>query len=72
MDRIIQSYMESFLQSQQIEEKEKSKQFEMFASYCAVEQIYTDSYDLEDIIVGNGGDCGIDAVAIIVNGTFIT
>lgn len=72
MDRIIQSYMDSFLQSQQIEEKEKSKQFEMFASYCAVEQIYTDSYDLEDIIVGNGGDCGIDAVAIIVNGTFIT
>lgn len=72
MDRIIQSYMDSFLKSQQIEEKDKSKQFEMFASYCAVEQIYTDNYDLGDIIIGDGGECGIDAVAIIVNGTFIT
>ena len=72
MDRIIKSYMDSFLQSQQIEEKDLSKQFEMFASYCAVEQIYTDNYNLEDIIIGDGGDCGIDAVAIIVNGTFIT
>ncbi len=72
MDRIIQSYMDSFLQSQQIEERDTSKQFEMFASYCAVEQIYTDNYNMEDIIIGDGGDCGIDAVAIIVNGTFIT
>ncbi len=72
MDRIIQSYMDLFLQSQQIEEKDKSKQFEMFASYCAIEQVFTDNYDLEDIIIGDGGDCGIDAVAIIVNGTFIT
>lgn len=72
MDRIIQSYMNSFLQSQQIEEKDLSKQFEMFASYCAVEQIYADNYNLEDIIIGDGGDCGIDAVAIVVNGTFIT
>ena len=72
MDRIIQSYMDSFLQSQQIEEKNPSKQFEMFASYCSVEQIYADNYNLEDIIIGDGGDCGIDAVAIVVNGTFIT
>lgn len=72
MDRIIQSYMDSFLQSQQIEEKDLSKQFEMFASYCSVEQIYADNYNLEDIIIGDGGDCGIDAVAIVVNGTFIT
>ena len=72
MDRIIQSYMNAFLKSEQIEEKDQSKQFEMFASYCAVEQHYSDSYDLADIIVGEGGDCGIDAVAIIVNGTMIT
>lgn len=72
MDRIVQSYMESFLTSQQIEEKEQSKQFEMFASYCAVEQHYTDMYSLADIITAEGGDCGIDAIAIIINGTMIT
>jgi len=72
MDRIIQSYMESFLTSQQIEEKDQSKQFEMFASYCAVEQHYTETYNLSDIITAEGGDCGIDAIAIIINGTMIT
>ena len=72
MDRIVQSYMESFLTSQQIEEKDQSKQFEMFASYCAVEQHYTDTYSLTDIITAKGRDCGIDAIAIIINGNMIT
>lgn len=44
----------------------------MFASYCAVEQHYTDTYSLSDILTAEGGDCGIDAVAIIVNGTLVT
>ena len=64
--------MESFLTSQQIEEKDQSKQFEMFASYCAVEQHYTDTYSLTDIITAKGDDCGIDAIAIIINGNMIT
>ena len=34
MDRIVQSYMDSFLKSQDIVEKNQSKQFEMFSSYC--------------------------------------
>ena len=72
MDRIVQSYMESFLTSQQIEETEQSRQFEMFASFCAVEQHYTETYNLSDIITAEGGDCGIDAIAIIINGTLIT
>ena len=72
MDRIVQSYMESFLVSQQIVERDQSKQFELFASYCAVEQHYSDIYSLSDIITAEGGDCGIDALAIIINGTMIT
>lgn len=72
MDRIVQKQMESFLSDQQIEEKEQSKQFELFAAYCAVEQHYTEDYTLLDIVTAEGGDCGIDAIAIIVNGTMIT
>ena len=64
--------MEAFLVSQEIEEVDQSKQFEMFAAYCAVEQHYNDIYDLADIITAEGEDCGIDAVAIIVNGTMVT
>ena len=72
MDRITLNYMEAFLVSQEIEEVDQSKQFEMFAAYCAVEQHYNDIYDLADIITAEGEDCGIDAVAIIVNGTMVT
>lgn len=72
MDRITQSYMNDFLNSQGIEEKEQSRQFELFATYCAIEKHYSEVYDLLDIITGEGGDCGIDAIAIIVNGDMIT
>ena len=69
MDRIVQSYIDDFLKSQQIDEKDSSKQFEMFSSYCAVAQQYTEVFDLNDILTGAGGDCGIDGIAIIANGT---
>ena len=72
MDRIVQSYIDDFLKSQQIDETDKCKQFEMFASYCAIAQQYTEVFDLNDTLTGAGGDCGIDAIAIIVNGTMIT
>ncbi len=42
MDRIIQNFVESFLKSQQIAEKNQSKQFEMFSAYCTVGQHYTE------------------------------
>lgn len=72
MDRIVQSYMDSFLKSQDIVEKNQSRQFEMFASYCAIEQMYSENFNPADVVIGEGDDCGIDAVAIIVNGTMIT
>lgn len=72
MDRIVQSYIDDFLKSQQIGEKDSSKQFEMFSSYCAVAQQYTEVFDLSDILTGAGGDCGIDGIAIIANGTIIS
>ena len=72
MDRIVQSYIDDFLKSQQIDETDKCKQFEMFASYCAIAQQYTEVFDLNDTLTGAGGDCGIDGIAIIVNGTMIT
>lgn len=71
MDKIIQSYMNDFLKSHEIEEKKENKQFEMFASYCAVSQQYGEQFYLNDIITGAGGDCGIDGIAIIANGTLI-
>lgn len=72
MDRIIQGYLKEFLQSQQINEKNESKQFERFASYCTIYQYHQESFELSDVLCGSGGDCGIDALAIIANGNMIT
>ena len=72
MDRIVQSYMDSFLKSQDIVEKNQSKKFEMFASYCAIEQMYSENFNPIDVVIGDGDDCGIDAIAILVNGLLIT
>lgn len=71
MDRIVQSYMNGFLKSQQISEKDLSKQYELFSAYCVISQQFSDIFDLNDVITGAGGDCGIDSMAIIANGTMI-
>ncbi len=71
MDRIIQSYLCEFLKTMQINEKDESRQFELFAAYCTISQVYTESYDLYDVITGEGGDCGIDAVAVVADGVFL-
>lgn len=71
MDRIIESYITDFLKSQEIKGKDEKVQFELFATYCSVSQQYTELFDVTDLIVGDGLDCGIDGLAIIANGTMI-
>ena len=71
MDRIVKSYVEDFMKNQHIIEKDTCKQFEVFAAYCAIAQRYDELYDLADVMTGDGDDCGIDAIAILVNGTIV-
>lgn len=71
MDRIVESFIDDFMKSQQLVERDSSKQFEMFASYCAIMQNYSETFDLSDVLTGAGGDCGIDGIAILANGTMI-
>ena len=72
MDRITQGFLKEFLCSQQICEKDMSKQYEMFAAYCTISQNFQEVFDLSDVLSGAGGDCGIDALAIVANGKMIT
>lgn len=71
MDRIVKNYVEDFLKKQNIMEKDICKQFEFFSAYCAIAQRYDELYDLADVMTGDGDDCGIDAIAILVNGTIV-
>jgi len=67
-DTILSSYLEGFSTDFGYKSDEQSKQFELFSSYCVICHGYTDKFDVEKTIVGQGGDTGIDAIAILING----
>ena len=46
MDRITQGFLKEFLCSQQICEKDMSKQYEMFAAYCTISQNFQEVFDI--------------------------
>ena len=71
MDRIISSYLSEFIGSHEIEETDISKQFEAFVAYSTISQRYDEDFELNDVMTGAGGDCGIDAIAVICNGALI-
>ncbi|THF76249.1 AIPR family protein [Cohnella fermenti] len=72
MDRITKSFLDDFSKSQQINTADTSKLFEHFVNYSIVSREYDDSFEIQDISVGDGGDCGIDGIAIIANGKLIS
>lgn len=73
MDRITESFLTEFVRERELEKLEQSVQFEHFASYISVRRHYNgDTFDTADIVTGSGGDTGVDAIAILVNGSLVT
>lgn len=71
MDRITKSLIEELLNSQEIDSVNESKDFERLVNYSIISNEYSKTFDLNTVTVGDGGDTGIDGVAIIVNGQLI-
>ncbi|EMG35641.1 AIPR protein [Desulfocurvibacter africanus PCS] len=67
-DAIISSYLDGFSADFGYNSKELSILFELFAGYCVVCHGYTDKFDVEKARIGDGGDTGIDVIAVLVNG----
>lgn len=63
--------MSSFLQSQEFPPQNDAEDFEKFAAYSILRKVYGHEFDLDDILIGAGDDTGIDALAIIVNGSLV-
>lgn len=72
MDRITTNLLGEFSHEHQTEHLPEEVRFEHFAAYVTVSRQYGESFDTADIVTGAGGDTGIDAIAIIVNGTLVT
>jgi hypothetical protein len=72
MDRITRSLLDRFVVQNQLGHLNESASFEYFVGYITTNIHFQETFDLEELITGNGGDCGIDSIAILVNGSFIS
>ena len=71
MDRITQSLITELITNLEIKSESESKDFEKLATYTVVTNEYNKTFDVQELIVGEGNDTGIDGIAIIVNGQLI-
>jgi len=72
MDRITKALLDEFIQQNALNALKEDKAFEHFAGYLVTVGHYPESFSTDDICVGAGGDCGIDCISIIVNGSLVT
>lgn len=66
MHRIVKAHLESFVSSFSLEADDEAKQFEKFAAYSVISSRFSGSFDLDDVVTGDG-DEGIDGVAIVID-----
>ncbi len=70
MDRVSESLLNEFSSERGIAHLSEDKRFEHFVSFITVGRHYSDTFDTEDVLVGDS--TGIDGIAAIVNGTLIS
>ena len=70
MDRVSESLLNEFSSERGIPQLSEDRRFEHFVCFVTVGRHYSESFDTEDILVGDA--TGIDGIAIIVNGVLIT
>ena len=72
MDRITSALLAEFSGENQLEKVPEETRFEHFAAYLATSRHVADTFDTADLVAGAGGDTGIDAIAILINGSLVT
>jgi len=72
VDRITKALLSEFVQQNSLQAFSEEKAFEHFCGYLVTSHHYSESFSSDDIVVGSGGDCGIDSISVIVNGTLVT
>lgn len=77
MDQITESLLNEFCSEYDLENLTEGKKFEHFSTHLIVGREQSDTFDTEDFVVGDGdsksgGDTGIDAIAVIVNGSLVS
>jgi hypothetical protein len=72
VDIITKNLLSGFAREYEIEQKSQADQFERLAAFSMIRRHFNRNFDIEDAMMGGGGDTGIDALAIIVNNVLVT
>lgn len=73
MDRVTESFLTDFAAEHELTKLKQDEQFERFSAFVTVRRHYNgETFDTSDVDTRGGGDLGIDAVAILVNGSIVT
>jgi len=71
VDIVTKSLLTEFSKEYGLNALDEDKQFEHFTGFVTVRSQYTETFLPDEIVVGSGGDLGIDAIAIVTNGSLI-
>lgn len=72
LDQITKALVDEFLDEAGMSSAGVAGDFEKFSSFVIVSPQIDAAIDYENVITGSGGDTGLDAIAIVVNGELIT
>jgi hypothetical protein len=72
MDRISTALLADFSRDNGIEHLPEEERFERFAAFLAISPQLVDTLDTGEVATGSGNDTGIDAIAVVVNGSLVT
>lgn len=72
MDKITQNLLNTYVAKETLQSLPPDEQFEHFAAYSMISPLSNETLNISDIIVGGGGDAGMDSIAIFVNGALVS
>ena len=71
MDKISENLLNEFCAEHDLENLKQESQFEHFSAHIVTHRHYSGTFATGDIVTGAGNDIGLDAIAILVNGTLV-
>lgn len=71
MDPITKALLAEFVKQNELADLPEDKQFEHFAAFSAIASRYSEEFDTTDVVLGGGGDLGVDGCGIVLNGRLI-
>jgi len=72
LDRVTEALLGSFIKERELEKLSEAAQFEHFTAFAMLRRHYSRAFSTADVVIGGGGDGGIDGLAIIVNNVLVT